>query len=237
MTMRDCIHYGSCSICCCDNTPSLFKKLTKKEYEELHSERKEIFFKAGEVIFKQGTALTHFACFREGMAKVYFERPDGSNILINLVGPGRLCGSIGLYIDNIHHLTVQALTDVKICLIATPAVEGLIEKNRDMAIELIMLKNESIINLTNKLANLTYKNMAGRVADVLLYLQKEIHKSNTFVFNLSRQDLADLAAMTKESFIRSLKDLKDAKIIKIDRNHIDILDLNALTKISKSEAY
>ncbi|HAG15542.1 MAG TPA: hypothetical protein DCG69_03325 [Bacteroidales bacterium] len=232
--MRDCIHYGTCTICCCESTPPLFRKLSKTEFNELHSERKEVVFKAGEVIFKQGTALTHFACFREGMAKVYYERPEGSNMLVNIVGAGRICSGIGLYTDNIHHLTVQALTDVNLCLIATKDIEAVIEKSKVMAIEMITLTNQNSIQFTHKLANLTYKSMAGRVAEVLLYLQNEIYESERFTLNLSRQDLADLAAMTKESFIRTLKELKDAGIIKVNRNQVEIVKLNSLTKISNS---
>ncbi|MFK5949257.1 MAG: Crp/Fnr family transcriptional regulator, partial [Methylococcales bacterium] len=159
---------------------------------------------------------------------------EGSNILINLRGPGHLCGSMGLYIDNVHHLTVQALTDVKICLISAKDIEHVLEKSKEMAIELIKLKNKSIIGLTHKLANLTYKSMAGRVADVLLYLQKDVYKSESFTLNLSRQDLADLAAMTKESFIRTLKELKDSDVIKVSRNQVQIINLSALIKISNS---
>lgn len=232
--MTDCIYYGTCKICSCENKPSLFKNLSKKDFEEIHSERKEIYFNAGDVIFKQGTALTHFACFQKGLAKVYFERPEGSNILINFGTPGRLCGSMGLYTDNVHHVTVQALTDVKTCLIAVKNLESVLGRSQEMAIEMIMLKNKNIINLTNKLANLTYKSMAGRVADVLLYLREEIYKTDNFTLNIGRQDLADLAAMTKESFIRTLKELKEANIIKANRTYLEILDLNGLRKISNT---
>lgn len=230
--MKNCIHAGNCTICCCDSKPALFTNLSTEEYSALHAERKEIRFKAGEIIFKQGTALTHFACFREGMAKVYFERPEGSNILIDVLTNGKLCGSMGLFTDNIHHLTVQALTDVSICLISTKDLGALLRSNENMAIELITLKNKGIIDLTNKLANLTYKSMTGRVADVLLYLQKDVYESDSFTLNLSRQDLADLAAMTKESFIRTLKELKNDEIVRIDRDKVDILDSKALLNAS-----
>jgi len=232
--MVGCIHYGNCTICCCDKTPALFKALSKQDFDSLHTARKEVVFKAGEVIFKQGTTLTHFACFRSGLAKVCYERPEGSNILIYLVSAGRISGSMGLFTDNIHHQTVQALTDVSLCLISVKDMEAVLERNKQMAIELIKIKNESIIKLTNKLANLTYKSMAGRVADVLLYLQKDIYQSTSFTLNLSRQDLGDLAAMTKESFIRSLKELKDMGIVKVNRDFVEIIDLNSLQRISKN---
>lgn len=232
--MVNCAHYGNCSICCCEKTPTLFQKLVKSDFDTLHNTRKEVEFKAGEIIFKQGTALTHMACFREGLAKVYFERPEGSNILIQILNPGHISGNMGLYTDNIHHQTIQALTDVNICLISVKDLEFVLEKNKEMAIELIRMENESIIKLTNKLANLTYKSMVGRVADVLLYLQNEIYQSLIFTLNLSRQDLGDLAAMSKESFIRSLKDLKDMGIVNINRDYVEIIDIVALKRISKN---
>jgi CRP/FNR family transcriptional regulator len=232
--MKNCTHLGNCTICCCDKTPALFNKLNPQEFESLHADRREVTFKAGEVIFKQGTALTHFACFRDGMAKVYFERPTGSNILINIVKNGGLCGSMGLFTDNIHHLTVQALTDVKLCLISSNDIGILLQRNTEMAVELISIKNENIIHLTNKLANLTFKSMAGRVAEVLLYLRNEIYQNNTFNLSLSRQDLADLAAMTKESFIRSLKEMKDSGIVRVNHNLIEIINLTELQKISQN---
>ena len=76
--------------------------------------------------------------------------------------------------------------------------------------------------------------MAARVADVLLYLQKDGYKSETYTINLTRQDLADLAAMSKESFIRTPKELKDNGMVKVIRNKISILNTVGLKKISKS---
>lgn len=231
---EDCHHYGNCTICCCEKKPPLLSGLTKEEFAQLHSERKEVTFKPGEIIFKQGTALTHFACFREGMAKEYFERPEGSNILINIIHSGQLCGSMGLFTDNMHHLTTQALTPVTLCLISIKDIGLVMRDNHDMAIKTIAIKNRSIINLTTKLANLTYKSMVGRAADVMLHLSNDIYKSKSFELNLSRQDLADLAAMTKESFIRSLKEMKDAGLLKIDRDKVDILSLKGLTQLSRN---
>ncbi|MBN2237813.1 MAG: Crp/Fnr family transcriptional regulator [Bacteroidales bacterium] len=230
--MKECKYIGLCSICCCENKPSLFNGLSEDDFDELHSERKEISFKPGEIIFKQGTALTHFACFREGFAKIYYERPEGSNILVNIVGSGYLCESMGMFTDNIHHLTTQALTTVKLCLIATKNFDALLRSNQEMAIELISMKNKQSINLTTKLANLTYKNMAGRVADVLLYLRNDIYKADEFVLNLSRQDLADLAAMSKESFIRTLKEMRDAGILEVHRDDVKIIKLRELKQLS-----
>ena len=80
--------------------------------------------------------------------------------------------------------------------------------------------------------NLTHKQMHGRIADALLYLSNEIYANSIFEVHLSRQDLAEMTAMTKESAIRILKELKDDNIIDYDNNRFTILNENALNQIS-----
>jgi CRP/FNR family transcriptional regulator len=74
--------------------------------------------------------------------------------------------------------------------------------------------------------------MPGRIADTLLYLSKEIFNCNTFEIPLTRQDIADMSAMTKESAIRILKELKDDKIIDFTASGFTILNEASLIQIS-----
>lgn len=230
--MGNGIHIDSCSACCCDKMPLPLASLKEDELKELLSERRVINFNSGEIIFKQGTALTHFACIRKGKIKAYFERTNGSNMLINIVKEGHLSSGMGLFTDREHHLTYQALTEVTICFISINNIEKLMSENNDMNLALLAQKQYSIINLTNKIANLTFKNITARVADVLLFLQNEIYKSSGFEFELSRQDLADLAAMSKGSFCHSLKEISDNGIIHFTNNYISILKEDALLKLA-----
>jgi CRP/FNR family transcriptional regulator len=74
--------------------------------------------------------------------------------------------------------------------------------------------------------------MHGRIADSLLYLSKEIYRSDTFDTCLSRQELANMSSMTKESAIRILKKFTEDGIIENNIQHFKIVDLPALEKIS-----
>lgn len=233
--MKDCLKPGNCSNSCCQNKPKLFDILSEEELSTLFADRTAILYKAGEIISKQGTALTHLACISKGLAKSYHQRAQGGDILINILAPGKLygCCLMGLYHDSIHHLTVQALNDVSICLIPVQPLVEVLNKNPLMANELVKMNSECLIKLYNKLANLTYKNMVGRVSDVLLFLRNDIYKDDEFELDLSRQDLADLAAITKESFIRTFKELRDTGIIEVRRNHIKIFKPSILEELSE----
>jgi len=51
---------------------------------------------------------------------------------------------------------------------------------------------------------------------------------------ISRQDLADISGMSKESAIRILKEFKDEGILSIDGNVVHILNPQQLKQISQT---
>jgi CRP/FNR family transcriptional regulator len=82
------------------------------------------------------------------------------------------------------------------------------------------------------MVGLTQKYMPGRVAETLLYLKNEIYKTGKFSTTLSRQELADMSNMTKESLVRILQQFKESNIIKTQASEIEITDEASLIHIS-----
>jgi CRP/FNR family transcriptional regulator len=80
--------------------------------------------------------------------------------------------------------------------------------------------------------SLTQKQMHGKVAEMLLYLNNHIYLSNPMFLTITRQDMADMIAITKESLIRVLKEFKDAGVITIKGTEIKIINKKALQNIS-----
>ena len=76
--------------------------------------------------------------------------------------------------------------------------------------------------------------MHGRIADALLFLHDEIYCKNPFILSISRQDLADLTAMSKENVIRVIKVFKDQGLLKVDGNIMEILDKKELIRIGRT---
>src|SRR6056297_3422794 len=105
----------ACQTCCL--TQSIFKGLPADDLARLNENRHEVEFNKGEIMFKQGTALTHIACILKGMIKIYIEGLNKKNLLIRIAHEGAIIGGSGLYVDFIHHYSVAALTEVKTCFI------------------------------------------------------------------------------------------------------------------------
>ncbi len=224
---------ASCNCLDCIKKSSVFAHLTLEELKLINEHRYDARYYSGEIIFKQGTAMTHLMSFTSGLAKVYIEGYNNRNIILKLIKPGEFVGGPGLYTDFKHHFTVRAVEDSMACFIEMGVFKKIMNENPAFAVD--AHKNSNLNTLSNfqKFISLTQKQMPGRVADALLYLYKDIYQENPFRMTLSRQELADMTALSKESAIRILKQFKDDKIIKVNGEQIEVLNLGGLHEISR----
>jgi CRP/FNR family transcriptional regulator len=217
----------------CKKRIEVFRVLRDQDFKLIEEKRYEVLYHAGETIFKQGTSFTHTICILEGMVKVYLETIKRKNFILSLIGPGEMLGSPGMYTDNMHHFTVVAIEDTLACHVERQIIEEVLRTNSLFAIEMQRKSNLRDIRHYRKFRTLAQKQMPGRVAEVILHLSKDIYKSNPYTLSLTRQDMADMASITKEGTIRILKDFKDAGLITLNGNKLQILNEKALTSISE----
>ncbi|MCB0805556.1 MAG: Crp/Fnr family transcriptional regulator [Bacteroidales bacterium] len=217
---------------CCNLKINIFRFLTDEELAEINKTRYEVHFNKGETIFKQGGPLTHLACLTNGLAKVYLEGRNNKNIILKILRSSEMTGGPGFPVDFRHHFSVSALTEARACFIDIHAFEDMIRRNPQFSLEFIKYLNTTTIRFFDKIQSLTQKHMHGRIADSLLYLSKNIYRNDEFQTELSRQEIADMSAMTKESAIRILKEFKDDNIIDFHGNSFHILKSEQLESIS-----
>lgn len=231
----------TCIICkdrCCvrcfnDGEDNIFKYLTTDELELLVKEKRHVSFNAGETILKQNTSASHVVCIKRGLAKILAEGEGDKKLILRLVATHSILTGGGIFIDEIRHFTVRAVTQVECCFIDSEKIYELVSTNSRFAFELLKLNNRQNIQMLDNLVGITQKYMPGRVSDLLLYLKNEIFLCNPFDCRLSRQELADMTGMTMESFIRILKEFKSSGIIAVDGTNIHVLDEEALQLISR----
>ena len=233
---------GSCTECrydCCFSNrhcgdSHIFGILSAEELHSLMDNKRQIHFRPGETIMKQNTPLTHLVCIKNGLAKVVSEGPKGKNLILQIIKSNSIFTGGGAIVDDFRHFTVAAITDIDCCFIDTSRLYQLLTKNNTFSIELLKHSNDQHMKMLGNLINLTNKYMPGRVADTILYLKNSIFETNPYNFVLSKQELADMSGMTKESFIRSLKEFEDSGLIRQTRNAIEILKESDLIEISRN---
>ena len=216
----------------CMHRAPYFKVLTQEELAIIDKDRYSVRYKAGETILKQGTSATHVLSLIDGIVKIYIEGMGDRNLLLNLQKPWSLMGGPGLHTDRKVHYSVSALTEVSICFILLENFNKVMKNNCQFATELVSHISHQSVILFEKMISLTQKQMHGRMADGLLYLSNGFFEKESFKLYLSRQEIADLTAMSKDSAIRILKDFERDGIISLNGNDLSILDMDQLQDIS-----
>lgn len=230
MLNRKMEHCNTCENC--NIRSPLFNLLSEEELKIINTGRFEVVFNAGENIIKQGTSASHLIVLTRGMAKLYLEGLDKKNLILKLMPPWKMFGAPGLFSDVRYQYSVTALVESSACFIPSENVRKIIRSNPDFAEGLLKHCNNNNANNYERLVSLTQKQMHGRLADVLLYLSKEIHHSTAFNLCITRQEIGDMSNMTKESATRILKEFENEGIIKIETKTIEILKMDNLKEIA-----
>ncbi len=217
----------------CKIGSNCFKKLVQGELEFINARKKQIIYTKGENICKQGAYASSVLYISSGLVKLYLENSNRKITNVQILKSSDFIGLSSIYGENIYNYSVIALKDTNICLIEKDALKELLEKNGSFASSLISryCKNETY--LFDKLRSISYKQMNGRLADVLLYLSSD-KLSNENVFNyINRKDIADFACISKESTVKLLTEFKNEGIIDVKGKDIVIKKHELIKEISK----
>ena len=225
------VNCGGCNDC--NMKSPLFSLLNEEELALVNKDRFEVSYRPGEMIFKQGTASTHILMLTSGLVKLYLEGYNGKNLILKVVKPHQMFGGRGLFYDNRNYYTAASLDNTTVCFVNVENFKKCVRTNPDFAEKFIEHLNRTSVYILSRFVDLTQKQMPGRVADALLYLANDIYESNPFKVTLSRQDFAEMTSLSKESFIRILKEFKDEGLIVMNGDFIEIAKMDALKKISQ----
>ena len=209
----------------------LFQMLDDKELALINDTRVEVSYRKGEIIYKQGMPLTHLVTLRNGFGKIYIEGAKGRSLILNYTVPFDLNGGLGVFLDQIHHSSLVAAQDCDTCFIDIQAFREVMRSNPDFMEGYLNYYSERVRQIYQQFSILTQKNMEGRMAEAILYLQYNI-PHNGYIHDISKQDLADFTAMSKESAIRVIKEFKDEGYLEVDKQNIIIKEEEILRQIA-----
>jgi len=230
--MENSAENGKCPVC---NSGSIcFSKLIPNELEYLNNHKSMVIYRRGETVCKEGGLSSGVKYIRNGLVKVFLEGPNNRNIIVKIVNAGDFLGLSTLFGSTTFSYSASALTDTTICMISREAILELILKNGDFALEITKWYCLSYEKAYKKLESIGFKNLPGRMAYVLIYLDQEKFKNYNIYSHLSRKDLAEIAGVPMESAVRILSEFDKSNIIRLSGKNIAITDPKLLSKICSS---
>ena len=210
---------------------SASEKLTHGELEDMGNNCAKVQFEAGDIIIKEGALSTNLAYIKSGLVKIHVKGPVREKIMKIVKAPAYLClpSSFG---DRVNTFSATAIETTRVCFIDLTTFKSFIHSNGEFAYQIIMDMSKGEIKNFHNLINNAQKQNMGRVADAVLFFANDIYESDSFDLPVSRQDLADLTSITRESASRILTDFHREKILDIKGHKISILNKALLQQIS-----
>jgi CRP/FNR family transcriptional regulator len=118
-------------------------------------------------------------------------------------------------------------------LVEKEAIASVVKQNGQFGFSIIKRYCEQNANLFETLQTVMYKQMNGRLADTLLYIN-QLKSENKEIFQLlSRKDIADFAGISTESTVKLLKSFEKDGLIHLNDKDIVVVNQDGLEELSK----
>lgn len=217
----------------CDIQTPCFQMLSPEEAELVRASKTQVLFRKGDNLTKQGAFASYALFVINGLAKQYVEGDASKNFNLRIIQPGEFVGLSSVFTQNTFNYSSVALTDCQVFLVEKEAIATIIKQNGMFGFNMIKRYCQQNANLFETLRTVMYKQMNGRMADTLLYINS-LKPENPEIFQLlSRKDIADFAGISTESAVKLLKSFEKDGLIELNEKDIRLINLAELHEISK----
>jgi CRP-like cAMP-binding protein len=204
-----------------------------EELTVIGDKKTRLTYLRGENLFKQGAFAPNILYIIDGLVKTYLQTGYEKQINISLVKAGDFLAFSSVFDENVYNYSAIALKDSKVCMIDKESLKRLLKGNPEFAMRVTArsLKNER--HIYEIIKNISYKQMRGKLASALLYLSDEEFAGENVFQYLTRQDIADFAAIANESAIKFLKEFEKDSIITLKGKEVLLKNRLKLEEISR----
>jgi CRP/FNR family transcriptional regulator len=217
----------------CDINAPCFQMLMPEEVELVRASKTQVLFRKDDNLTKQGAFASYILFVIDGFARQYLEGDGIKNYNLRIIQPGEFVGLSAVFAGNTFTCSSVAITDCQVFLIEKDAISKVAKENGEFGFQIIKRYCEQNSNLLGTVRSLMYKQMNGRLAETLLYLDS-IKADKEEIFQLlSRKDVADFAGISTESTVKLLKTFEKDGLIELHDKDIKIIKQDALLEISR----
>lgn len=217
----------------CDIQAPCFQMLIPEEAEIVRASKTQVLFRKDDNLSKQGAFASYVLFIISGYAKQYLEADGTRNFNLRIIKPGEFVGLSSVFSGNTFTYSSVAITDCQVFLVEKDAIAKVAKENGRFGFQIIKRYCEQNTNLLGTVQSLMHKQMNGRLAETLLYIDG-IKQDKAEIFQLlSRKDLADFAGISTESTVKILKSFEKDGLIELHEKDIKVIKYDTLHEISR----
>lgn len=159
---------------------------------------------------------------RSGYVKFTSALANGRTQITGLRRPGQLVGFA--WDDVVYPYTATALTDVEACQIAHKAASQVLQEKSAVTLRIVCRVAEELAQARALIRDLGGKNAHGRIASFILSLcPADVEPTEVLSFPLTRQEIAELLGLTRETVSRVISEFTQAHLIETSHKGVCVL--------------
>jgi|GEM_PF-148833 len=214
-----------CTLCLPEWLPAISSNKQNRQY------------KKGEQLFEEGSEASGIYFLYKGVVKVHKRWGEDKQLILHFAKQGDMIGYRGLGNDRRYPVTATALENSIVCFVDIRFFEATLQVNHQLTYSLMQFYANELQAAELRMRNLAHMEVKGRIAEMLLMLQKNFGKDNEGSLNisLSRQDMASYCGTTYETFFRLINELTREGMIQISGKSIKIYLEDKLLTLSTSK--
>ncbi|MFI0431094.1 response regulator [Mariniflexile sp. HMF6888] len=188
-------------------------------------------FQAGEAIYREGQNSNHIFLVIKGVVKCHKLDEQGKELITALYKADDLFGYTS-FIQNIpYQEAATAVKNTELVGISKDQLKNILDNNHKVTLELIQLLTNDLIDVKDQLLQMAYSSVNRKTATAILKFAEKMNRKPEDPIKISRSDLASVAGIATETFIRAMTNFKKAGLIEIEGRNIKILNLQKLQDI------
>lgn len=197
-----------------------YEILNKWEFKE---------YEKGQIICYQNMKYDYFQIIVKGYANISITAENGKKYSQAIYSKGDYFGELEIFDSKPYICSIEALTDMEIIRIDRENFLKWIDMDRHFSIYITKTLCNNFYNLSKLAGDNTLYSLKYRICNYLLYrVDTGIKTDKVIKIEVNKEQLSEQFAVTSRSINRVLKQLKEIKIITVDNNYINIIDLEGL---------
>ncbi len=201
-----------------------FKKL-------LHIKGEKFRFKRRHIVYYENDKANFIYLLERGIVKTIKTDDDGKELITGLYKEGNLFGLTPLNSTSHYDETAVALNNILGYRFSSQDFREIINSNPNLCHEMAEFFATNLSHIKDLLLEMAYSSVLKKTSQTILGYAQKIPENPQNIIEITRSELARIAGISTESFIRSLSKLRKKKIIDIEGRNIKILDFNRLKNI------
>lgn len=191
---------------------------------------------AGRTVIRRSEPLKRMYTLTEGWAARYYDMPDGSSYLIDVVLPGENVGHL-YSLAGTSGVTVRAITHCRFCVLDSELIPDLLDAHSSLRAALIYHVAAGVYRLETKLSLSLHGSASRRLAFLLLDVfdrlrVREMISGTSCQFPFTRADLSSALGISEVHVSRTLASFRRKSLATLEKSILRVQDYNGLRRLA-----